>query len=53
MARLGCDYNTLREINAGLIYCSISGFGEGSPYAELAGFDLIAQGMNSPRHPAQ
>jgi crotonobetainyl-CoA:carnitine CoA-transferase CaiB-like acyl-CoA transferase len=28
------------------VYCSISGFGEGSPYADFAGFDLIAQGMS-------
>jgi formyl-CoA transferase len=46
MQRLGCDYETLREINPRLVYCSISGFGEGSPYGELAGFDLIAQGMS-------
>ena len=46
MARLGCDYATLREINPRLVYCSISGFGEGSPYADLAGMDLIAQGMS-------
>jgi len=46
MARLGCDYATLRAVNPGLVYCSISGFGEGSPYADLAGFDLIAQGMS-------
>src|SRR5918911_2753799 len=46
MARLGCDYATLREVNPGLVYCSISGFGEGSPYADQAGFDLIAQGMS-------
>jgi formyl-CoA transferase len=46
MKRLGCDYGTLSAINPRLVYCSISGFGEGSPYAELAGFDLIAQGMS-------
>jgi crotonobetainyl-CoA:carnitine CoA-transferase CaiB-like acyl-CoA transferase len=46
MKRLRCDYETLREINPRLVYCSISGFGEGSPYAELGGFDLIAQGMS-------
>ncbi|MDQ6673231.1 MAG: CoA transferase [Chloroflexota bacterium] len=46
MKRLGCDWETLRTINPGLVYCSISGFGEGSPYADFAGFDLIAQGMS-------
>jgi len=46
MRRLGCDWDTLRAINPGLVYCSISGFGEGSPYADFAGFDLIAQGMS-------
>jgi crotonobetainyl-CoA:carnitine CoA-transferase CaiB-like acyl-CoA transferase len=46
MKRLGCGYERLREINPRLVYCSISGFGEGSPYAELAGLDLIAQGMS-------
>jgi crotonobetainyl-CoA:carnitine CoA-transferase CaiB-like acyl-CoA transferase len=46
MKRLGCDYETLREINPRLVYCSISGFGEGSPYADLAGLDLIAQGLS-------
>jgi formyl-CoA transferase len=46
MKRLGCDYDTLSQLNPRLIYCSISGFGEGSPYADLAGMDLIAQGMS-------
>jgi formyl-CoA transferase len=46
MKRLGADYETLSAINPRLIYCSISGFGEGSPYANLAGLDLIAQGMS-------
>ncbi len=46
MKRLGCDYETLSRLNPRLVYCSISGFGEGSPYADLAGMDLIAQGMS-------
>lgn len=44
--RLGIDYETLKEINPGLIYASISGFGQTGPYAERAGYDLIAQGMS-------
>ena len=43
--RLGIDYDTLAEVNPGLIYASISGFGQDGPYRDRAGFDQIAQGM--------
>lgn len=43
--RLGIGYETLREINPGIIYASISGFGQTGPYAHRPGYDLIAQGM--------
>jgi crotonobetainyl-CoA:carnitine CoA-transferase CaiB-like acyl-CoA transferase len=43
--RLGVDYDTLREINPKLIYCSISSFGQTGPYALWPGYDLIIQGM--------
>ncbi len=46
MERLGLGYDSLRADNPGLIYCEISGFGRTGPYAERAGFDLIAQGMS-------
>ena len=46
MGRLGLDYDAVQELNPGIIYCSISGFGRTGPYAERAGFDLIAQGMS-------
>ena len=46
MERLGLGYEALREINPGLIYCEVSGFGRSGPYAERGGFDLIAQGMS-------
>jgi crotonobetainyl-CoA:carnitine CoA-transferase CaiB-like acyl-CoA transferase len=46
MEGLGIGYETLRRDNPGLIYCEISGFGRTGPYAERAGFDLIAQGMS-------
>ena len=45
-ARLGADYETLRELNPRLIYASISGFGQTGPYAQRAGYDLIAQGLS-------
>lgn len=44
--RLGVDYDTLREVNPGLIYASISGFGQTGPHASRAGYDLIAQAMS-------
>ncbi len=46
MEKLGLGYDSLRVENPGLIYGSISGFGRTGPYADRAGFDLIAQGMS-------
>jgi crotonobetainyl-CoA:carnitine CoA-transferase CaiB-like acyl-CoA transferase len=43
--RLGMDYAVLREINPGLVYASISGFGQTGPWAQRPGYDLIAQAM--------
>ena len=43
--RLGIDYATLADANPGLVYASISGFGQTGPYATRPGFDQIAQGM--------
>jgi formyl-CoA transferase len=43
--KLGIDYHALSRENPGLIYASISGFGEDGPYRDRAGFDQIAQGM--------
>lgn len=44
MARLGLDYDSVKALNPGLVYCSISGYGHTGPYADLGGYDLIAQG---------
>jgi len=44
--RLGIDYESLKKINPGIIYASISGFGQTGPYADRPGYDLIAQGMS-------
>jgi crotonobetainyl-CoA:carnitine CoA-transferase CaiB-like acyl-CoA transferase len=46
LEKLGFGYESLREKNPGLIYCSLSGFGRSGPYAGRGGFDLIAQGMS-------
>jgi crotonobetainyl-CoA:carnitine CoA-transferase CaiB-like acyl-CoA transferase len=45
-ARLGADYETLRELNPGLVHASVSGFGQTGPYAMRPGYDLIAQGLS-------
>src|ERR1700749_1794717 len=41
MDRLGLGYETLREINPRLIYCSISGYGQSGPAAERAAYAMI------------
>ncbi|WP_342153945.1 CoA transferase [Methylorubrum sp. SB2] len=46
MERLGLGYDVLKAEFPALIYCSLSGFGRSGPYAERAGFDLVAQGMS-------
>ncbi|AHM03277.1 L-carnitine dehydratase/bile acid-inducible protein F [Roseibacterium elongatum DSM 19469] len=46
LAKYGLDYDSLRAINPGLIYCSITGFGQTGPYAHRAGYDYIIQGMS-------
>lgn len=43
---LQIDYDSLKEINPGLVYCSISGYGQTGPYSHKGGFDLVAQGMS-------
>ncbi|GAB7388626.1 CoA transferase [Bacillaceae bacterium] len=44
-AKLGIDYETVKKVNPGIIYCSISGFGQTGPYSRKGGFDIIAQGV--------
>lgn len=45
LARYGLDYESLSAINAGLIYCSITGFGQTGPYRHRTGYDFLIQGM--------
>jgi crotonobetainyl-CoA:carnitine CoA-transferase CaiB-like acyl-CoA transferase len=44
--KLGIDHESLRAVNPGLIYASMSGFGQTGPYGRKGGFDIIAQGMS-------
>ena len=45
LARYRLGYEDLREVNPGLIYCSITGFGQTGPYADRAGYDFLIQAM--------
>ena len=45
MARYGLNYEALKQINPRLVYCSITGFGQTGPMADVAGYDFIVQGL--------
>lgn len=46
LAKFGLDYASLKEANAALVYCSITGFGQTGPRAHEAGYDFVVQGMS-------
>jgi CoA:oxalate CoA-transferase len=46
MDRLGVGYEDLKKVNPGLVYASISGFGQTGPYVKRPSFDIIAQAMS-------
>src|SRR5699024_7980879 len=46
LKRLGLDYESLKEINPGLIYCSCTGYGSGGPYESKPGQDLLLQSVS-------
>ncbi len=45
LAKYGLDYASLAALNPGLVYCSITGFGQTGPYAPRPGYDFVIQGM--------
>ncbi|MBS0530166.1 MAG: CoA transferase [Proteobacteria bacterium] len=45
LKRYGLDYGSIKAINPGIIYCSVTGFGQTGPYAPRAGYDAILQAM--------
>jgi crotonobetainyl-CoA:carnitine CoA-transferase CaiB-like acyl-CoA transferase len=44
LAELGFDYASASALNPRLIYCSISGYGQTGPHAQLPGYDAVIQG---------
>jgi len=46
MSRFGLDYETVKEANPKIIYCSISGFGQSGPYKDRPAYDQIMQGIS-------
>ncbi|MCF8069182.1 MAG: CoA transferase [Desulfobacterales bacterium] len=45
LKKYGLDYDSMKAVNPGLIYCSITGFGHTGPYKKRAGYDFMIQGM--------
>lgn len=46
LTKYGLDYQSLKEANPGLIYCSVSGFGQTGPYSTRSGYDFLMQAMS-------
>ena len=45
LPKLGFSYEVCKDLNPGLVYASISGFGQTGAYSKRPGYDLIAQAM--------
>ncbi|MCB0078640.1 MAG: CoA transferase [Anaerolineales bacterium] len=43
MERMGLGYEALRELNPGLIYCAITGYGQTGPYRDRPGYDTVIE----------
>jgi crotonobetainyl-CoA:carnitine CoA-transferase CaiB-like acyl-CoA transferase len=46
MQRLGVDYDTMRARNPGIVYCSISAFGQDGPYRDRPAHDLAVMALS-------
>ena len=46
MDRFGLGYDTLKAVNPGIVFCSISGFGQTGPYRERPGFGSLVEAMS-------
>jgi glutaryl-CoA transferase len=45
LAKYGLGYEDVRKTNPGIVYCSVTGYGQSGPCAHLPGYDFIFQGM--------
>lgn len=45
LGKYGLDYDGLSAVNPGIIYCSITGFGQTGPYKDRPGYDFLVQGL--------
>lgn len=43
LKKYGMDYATLQKLNPGLIYASITGYGQTGPYSQRAGYDVMVE----------
>lgn len=46
LKRYGLDYDSIREMNPGIVYCSLTGFGQTGPSAHRPGLDSLFQAMS-------
>ena len=46
MDRLGLGFDSVKAVKPGIVFCSITGFGQTGPYKDRAGYDFIIQGMS-------
>jgi len=46
LSKYGLSYDQLKDANPGLVYCSVTGFGQTGPYAERPGYDVLIQAMS-------
>lgn len=45
LKKYGLDYDSIAAVNPGIIYCSVTGFGQTGPDATRPGYDYVIQGM--------
>jgi len=43
LKKYGMDYDTVSKVNPGLIYASITGYGQTGPYSNRAGYDVMVE----------